>query len=162
MKEYPPCNTFSRDLTTRLRAKKRMSLKSLLKARNSFLIGAYLRLKSTDVSVLSEFSNRQLESLARGKKDQAEIGEEFGYAQSTIAGILPIYPRLEKYWWTNTFSNTQLEALARVENDKHLRTILGSPVLADHSVFPIDVSVEVQLAVFQPRIILLHFIAIEG
>lgn len=73
---------------------------------------------------LSKMLNEDYDEYARnGGMTQKELGDMYGYERVSIANILPIYPRLQKCCHVNTFSNAQLEALARVRNDL-LRDVL--------------------------------------
>ena len=72
---------------------------------------------SLDYFKLSKLLNRNYERYSRDGMTQEKLGELFGFSQSSVAGILAIYKRLEKYLHVDTFSNRDLLSLARVESD---------------------------------------------
>lgn len=70
-----------------------------------------------DYFKLSILLNRNYERYNHEGMTQQRLGQLFGFSRSTVAHILPIYPRLRKCGHVHTFSNRDLERLARVEAD---------------------------------------------
>jgi len=72
---------------------------------------------SLDYFKLSKLLNQCYERYNHNGMTQEKLGKLFGFSRSSIAGILPIYPRLQKCLDLDTFSNWDLLNLARVESD---------------------------------------------
>jgi len=70
-----------------------------------------------DYFKLSMLLNQYYERYNHNGMTQEKLGKIFGFSRTTIAHILPIYPRLRKCGHVHTFSNRDLERLARVESD---------------------------------------------